>query len=103
MTTTDVWHVILPTSERKKNMAGTTESELKYTSLTLSGVEEGAIPKTVCVGCPNAIWHMARDGKKENLRIFCRLMHALIDTLMAECDGRMLLPAQEEAPAKNAS
>ena len=40
---------------------------------------------------------------EENLRIFCRLMHALIDTLMAECDGRMLLPAQEEAPAKNAS
>ena len=84
-------------------MAGTIESELKYTSLSLSGVEEECIPKTVCVGCPNAVWHMAGDGKKDNLRIFCRLMHALIDTLMAECDGRMLLPAQEEAPAKNAS
>lgn len=84
-------------------MTGTTGSESRYTSLTLSGMEEGAIPKTVCAGCPNAVWHMTREGKKENLRIFCRLMHALIDTLMAECDGRMLLPAQEEAPAKNAS
>ena len=103
MTTTDVWRATLPTSERKKNMTGTTTGDLRYTSLTLSGVEEKTIPKTVCVGCPNAVWHMVREGKKENLRIFCRLMHALIDTLMAECDGRMLLPAQEEAPAKNAS
>ena len=84
-------------------MTGTTGSESRYTSLTLSGMEEGTIPKTVCAGCPNAVWHMVREGKKENLRIFCRLMHALIDTLMAECDGRMLLPAQEETPAKNAS
>lgn len=103
MTTTDVWRATLPTSERKKNMTGTTTGDLRYTSLTLSGVEEETIPKTVCVGCPNAVWHMVRDGKKDNLRIFCRLMHALIDTPMTECDGRMLLPAQEETPAKSAS
>lgn len=103
MTATGVWRAISPTPEREWSMTGTTGSESRYTSLTLSGMEEGAIPKTVCAGCPNAVWHMTREGKKENLRIFCRLMHALIDTLMAECDGRMLLPAQEEAPAKNAS
>lgn len=84
-------------------MAGTISSESKYTSLTLSGMEEEAIPKTVCAGCPNAVWHTTKDGKKEDLRIFCRLMHALIDTLMTECDGRMFLPAQEEKTAKSAS
>lgn len=76
------------------------ETAPKHTSLTLSGmVQENAIPKTVCVDCPNAVWHMTADGKKENLRIFCRLMHALIDDRMAECDGRLILPVQ----VKNAS
>ena len=39
-----------------------------------------ALPETVCVNCPNAVWHLTRsENKKEELRIFCLLMHALID------------------------
>ena len=60
------------------------------TSLTLAGLE--TLPKTACVGCPNAVWHMVRDGKKDNLQVFCRLMHALIDQPMTVCDGTEIFP-----------
>ena len=52
-----------------------------------------ALPETVCVNCPNAVWHLTRsENKKEELRIFCLLMHALIDAPLTACDGaRMYL------------
>lgn len=52
-----------------------------------------ALPETACVNCPNAVWHLTRsENKKEELRIFCLLMHALIDAPLTACDGaRMYL------------
>ena len=52
-----------------------------------------ALPETACVNCPNAVWHLTRsENKKEKLRIFCLLMHALIDAPLTACDGaRMYL------------
>lgn len=60
------------------------------TSLTLKEVQ--ALPETACVGCPNAVWHIALKGRKEHLRVFCRLMHALIDDLLTSCDGVSIYP-----------
>ena len=52
-----------------------------------------ALPETACVNGPNAVWHLTRsENKKEELRIFCLLMHALIDAPLTACDGaRMYL------------
>lgn len=50
-----------------------------------------ALPETACVGCPNAVWHLLK-GKKEELRIFCLLMHALIDEPLSACDGTLIFP-----------
>ena len=49
-----------------------------------------ALPQAVCVGCPNAVWHLVRMGNKEHLRVYCLLMHALIDDMMTLCDGRKM-------------
>lgn len=35
----------------------------------------------------NAVWHLILKGKKEELRVFCLLMHALIDESLTACDG----------------
>lgn len=51
-----------------------------------------ALPETACVNCPNAVWHLTRKDRKEELRIFCLLMHALIDAPMAACDGTLIFP-----------
>ncbi len=51
-----------------------------------------ALPETACVNCPNAVWHLTRRDRKEELRIFCLLMHALIDAPMAACDGTLIFP-----------
>ena len=66
------------------------ESKPTLRSTTLKQVK--ALPETVCVGCPNAIWQLALHGKKEHLQVFCLLMHALIDELMTACDGTQIFP-----------
>ena len=54
-------------------------------SLVLEGL--AALPGTACVGCPNAIWQSVAVKDKESLRIFCLLMHAVIDEMINKCDG----------------
>jgi len=52
-----------------------------------------ALPETACVNCPNAVWHLTRsENKKEKLRIFCLLMHALIDEPLIACEGTKIYP-----------
>ncbi|GAB1255395.1 hypothetical protein Defa_28820 [Desulfovibrio sp. TH_2024_36128] len=59
-------------------------------SATLKQVK--ALPETACVSCPNAVWHLILKGKKEELRAFCLLMHALIDEPLTACDGTQIFP-----------
>ena len=41
----------------------------------------------------NAVWHLTRsENKKEKLRIFCLLMHALIDEPLTACEGTKIYP-----------
>ena len=54
-------------------------------SPTLAGLE--SLPKTACVGCPNAIWQSVEVKNKESLRVFCLLLHAVMDEMLAKCDG----------------
>ena len=49
------------------------------------------LPETACVDCPNAIWHLTA-GSRANLRVFCLLMHALIDEPLRACDGTIIVP-----------
>ena len=40
-----------------------------------------------------AVWHLTRsENKKEKLRIFCLLMHALIDEPLIACEGTKIYP-----------
>lgn len=66
-------------------------SEPTHRSITLEGLE--TLPKTACVGCPNSVWHMVRDekAKKDQVQVFCQLMHALIDKPMLVCDGTQIV------------
>ena len=59
-------------------------------SATLKQIK--ALPETACAGCPNAVWHLILKGKKEELRVFCLLMHALIDEPLTACDGTQIFP-----------
>ena len=54
-------------------------------------------PKTVCVSCPNAIWQITAAGKAQEIRVYCRLMHAIIDTNMEACDGNPHLGVPDPA------
>ena len=63
-------------------------------SLTLDQLEVS--PKTACVGCQNAVWHIANTKKGESLRVFCQLMHAIIDETMTVCDGTVMPPQKAE-------
>lgn len=56
-------------------------------SATLSGLH-GEPPQTVCVRCPHAIWQQVPEG---DVRVYCPIMHALVDSLLVECDGRFLI------------
>lgn len=67
-------------------------------SATLREIQ--ALPETACAGCPNAVWHLAAKDRKEDLRVYCLLMHALIDDLLIQCDGTHLFPQTSQ---KNAS
>ncbi len=66
-------------------------------SLTLEKLE--TLPKSVCVGCPNAIWftELLEKEQKEHLKAFCLLMHAVITNPMTSCDGTEVMPAQKNA------
>lgn len=65
-------------------------SEPTRRSITLESLE--TLPKTACVGCPNSVWHIVRDekAKKDQVQVFCQLMHALIDKPLLVATGRRL-------------
>ena len=42
-------------------------------------------PETCCAACPNAVWQSLEKGKE--VRVFCTLMHVLVDDLLMDCDG----------------
>ena len=55
-------------------------------SVTLEGLQ-GEIPQTACANCQNAVWHHLVQG---DLRLYCRVMHVLVDEMLTECDGRFV-------------
>lgn len=55
-------------------------------SVTLEGLQ-GETPQTACANCQNAVWHHLVQG---DLRLYCRVMHVLIDEQLTECDGRFV-------------
>ena len=56
----------------------------------------GLSPNTVCVYCQNAVWHILKEkNKKMALRVFCQVMHVLIDGNIAACDGLMISQGEE--------
>ena len=52
-------------------------------------------PKTVCVDCQNAVWQSPTPALKgaPTVRVYCRLMHALVDENLTSCDGQNPMPA----------
>lgn len=72
-------------------------SEPTLRSITLESLE--TLPKTACVGCPNSVWHIVRDekAKKDQVQVFCQLMHALIDKPLLVCDGTQIVPQEKSA------
>lgn len=55
-------------------------------SRTLLRLEKS--PDTVCATCPNAIWQSLQIKAKPGVRAYCKLMGALIDDLLMDCDGK---------------
>lgn len=55
-------------------------------SRTLLRLEKS--PDTVCATCPNAIWQSLQIKAKPGVRAYCTLMHALVDDLLTDCDGK---------------
>ena len=53
-------------------------------------------PETVCATCPNAIWQSLQIKAKPGVRVYCTLMHVLVDDLLTDCDG---LPDPDETTA----
>lgn len=49
----------------------------------------GPVPETVCANCPNAVWHQTVIG---DVRVYCKVMHVLVDELLLECDGTVPPP-----------
>ena len=62
-------------------------------SITLAAITD--LPKTVCVTCPNAVWHITLANGQENLKAFCQVMHCLIDDPMVQCDGVEMIPTEK--------
>jgi len=54
-------------------------------SRTLLRMEQN--PDTVCAACPNAIWQSLLHKGKPTVRVYCRLMHVLVDQELSDCDG----------------
>ena len=44
-------------------------------------------PDTVCASCPNALWQSLQIKGKPGVRVYCTLMHVLVDELLTDCDG----------------
>ena len=57
-------------------------------SKTLASLR-GPIPETACANCPKALWHQTAGG---DVRVFCKIMHVLVDELLLECDGTAPAP-----------
>lgn len=57
-------------------------------SKTLASLR-GPIPETVCANCQKALWHQIAGG---DVRVFCKIMHVLVDELLLECDGTAPAP-----------
>ena len=70
-------------------MTTTTPAETSPTqtpkSRTLLRLEK--MPDTVCAVCQNALWHTVKKANKPVARVYCNLMHALIDEQLVDCDG----------------
>ena len=60
-------------------------------SFTLSRL--GLSPSTACAACRHAIWQgipAAEGGVDITVRIYCRLMHVLIEDDLELCDGQAI-------------
>lgn len=57
-------------------------------SKTLANLR-GPIPETVCANCPSAVWHQTVGG---DVRVYCKIMHVIVDELLLECDGTVPPP-----------
>lgn len=53
-------------------------------SYTLSNLDSPP-PDVACASCPSAVWHVTKDT--ESLRVYCKLMFAIIDEWPLICDG----------------
>lgn len=51
-------------------------------SRTVASLE--SYPNSVCTHCRSAVWHIT---EAQNLRVYCRLMHSLVDENLIACDG----------------
>lgn len=51
-------------------------------SRTVAGLDR--YPATVCTHCPSAVFHITEAN---HLRIYCKIMNALIDENLKACDG----------------
>ena len=72
-------------------------SDTIHRSITLEKLE--TLPNSVCVACPNAVWFTERlkKEKREEVKVFCQLMHAVITNEMSSCDGTLITPQQEKS------
>ena len=62
------------------------ENSEESTSPTLKSLDLS--PNSECADCQHAIWHKT----VRELRIFCRLMHVLVDEPLMLCDGKFISP-----------
>ena len=67
----------------------TTRPTLTSWTLTQSGI----LPETACASCPNAIW---QKTNKDEIRVWCKLMFAMVDVQLTSCDGNPPQPEPEE-------
>ncbi|UZD94097.1 hypothetical protein LOY64_22735 [Pseudomonas corrugata] len=65
-----------------------TQKSSRVRSATLNALQDEP-PATVCARCPHAIWQQVPEG---DVRVYCLVMHSLIDKVLVECDGRFLVP-----------
>ncbi len=66
-----------------------TMNEVLPTSKTLSKFDTQ--PATVCTNCRAAVWQELQpmpDQQNGSIRVYCRVMHVLVDELLASCDGQ---------------
>lgn len=47
----------------------------------------GLSPDSICANCQHAVWHQTAP---RNVRIFCLLMHVLVDEPLTLCDGKYI-------------